>query len=333
MNDTAPTWRRSRSPAVAPPPDDLRHGVRLERELHPADQPRRGGARQGLADRQDARRPVAEARRTPGRCSASCGRSPASSSSSWAPRWATSWSGARNAAWTGACSTTRQRGGGIRRLVKDLNRVYRETPALWTQDTSPSGFRWITSEDSQHNTFSFLRFAPNGDAAGLRGELRGGPARELPHRPAAGRRLAARSINTDSELYGGSGVGNLGEVQAEEQPVARAQPSRSRCGCRRWARSGSNRRKAGARVRCQPGLSLRRWPGHRSRWHDELPPARRRPRCDVHGSRRWCHPRHRPGVRRHRPELRRHLRGEGRQAHQRQPGQERLRGRCGPTSS
>ncbi|WP_435869713.1 1,4-alpha-glucan branching protein GlgB [Actinoplanes xinjiangensis] len=104
--------------------------------------------------------------------------------------------------------------GGIRGLVKDLNRVYRETPALWTQDTSPSGFRWITSEDSHHNTFSFVRFAPNGDTLACIVNFAA-----VPHEgyriglPRAGRWTEV--INTDSELYGGSGVGNLGQVEAE----------------------------------------------------------------------------------------------------------------------
>jgi 1,4-alpha-glucan branching enzyme len=107
--------------------------------------------------------------------------------------------------------------GGVHTLVKDLNRVYRETPALWTQDTSPSGFRWITSEDSQHNTFSFIRFAPNGDPLVCVVNFAA-----VPHEgyriglPRPGR--WAEVVNTDSELYGGSGVGNLGSVEADPQP-------------------------------------------------------------------------------------------------------------------
>ena len=110
-----------------------------------------------------------------------------------------------------------RRGGGVHRLVQDLNRTYRETPALWTQDTSPSGFRWITSEDSQHNTFSFLRFAPDGDTLACVVNFAA-----IPHEgyriglPRTG--LWREAINTDSELYGGSGVGNLGEVHAEAVP-------------------------------------------------------------------------------------------------------------------
>jgi 1,4-alpha-glucan branching enzyme len=110
-----------------------------------------------------------------------------------------------------------QRGGGVHNLVKDLNRVYKDIPALWTQDTSPSGFRWITSEDSQHNTFSFLRFAPDDDTLACVVNFAA-----IPHEdyriglPRTG--VWREVINTDSELYGGSGVGNLGEVHAEALP-------------------------------------------------------------------------------------------------------------------
>ncbi|MEV6495607.1 alpha amylase C-terminal domain-containing protein, partial [Actinoplanes sp. NPDC051633] len=109
------------------------------------------------------------------------------------------------------------KGGGIRRLVQDLNGVYKQIPALWTQDTSPSGFRWITSEDSQHNTFSYLRLSPSGDMLAAVVNFAAVPHEGyrigLP-RPGVWREV----INTDSELYGGSGVGNLGEVHAEEIP-------------------------------------------------------------------------------------------------------------------
>jgi 1,4-alpha-glucan branching enzyme len=107
--------------------------------------------------------------------------------------------------------------GGLHGLVKDLNRVYRETPALWTQDTSPAGFRWITSEDSQHNTFSFIRYTPDGEplacvvnfaAVPFEGYRIGLPRTGTWH----------EVINTDSALYGGSGVGNLGQVEAEARP-------------------------------------------------------------------------------------------------------------------
>jgi 1,4-alpha-glucan branching enzyme len=106
---------------------------------------------------------------------------------------------------------------GLQRLVKNLNETYRATPAIWSQDTRPEGFRWITSEDSYHNTFSFLRFAPNGDTMACVVNFSA-----VPHEdyriglPRTG--TWHEVINTDSENYGGSGVGNLGAVEAEPLP-------------------------------------------------------------------------------------------------------------------
>jgi 1,4-alpha-glucan branching enzyme len=113
---------------------------------------------------------------------------------------------------------------GVHRLLTDLNAVYRATPPLWTQDTTPAGFRWLSAEDSANNTFSFLRLAPNGDQVACVVNFSA-----VPHEnyriglPRAG--TWAEIINTDSQLYGGSGVGNLGAVRTEDkqwhgQPVS-----------------------------------------------------------------------------------------------------------------
>ncbi|GAA1026000.1 1,4-alpha-glucan branching protein GlgB [Virgisporangium ochraceum] len=105
---------------------------------------------------------------------------------------------------------------GVHRLLADLNAVYKATPALWTQDHSPSGFRWLSAEDSANNTFSFLRLAPNGEQVACVVNFSA-----LPHEnyriglPKQGTWLEI--VNTDAETYGGSGVGNLGRVETEEQ--------------------------------------------------------------------------------------------------------------------
>ena len=59
---------------------------------------------------------------------------------------------------------------GIQSLVRDLNRAYRESPALWTTDSDPAGFSWIDANDSSNNVFSFVRGA--GRQATARGRLR-----------------------------------------------------------------------------------------------------------------------------------------------------------------
>ena len=107
---------------------------------------------------------------------------------------------------------------GVQRMVKDLNEVYARTPALWTQDTSGAGFRWIEPNDSGNNTFSFVRYGDNGELLVCVVNFS-----TQPHdtyrlgMPRAGRWLEI--INTDAEMYGGSGVGNLGSVKAIDTPA------------------------------------------------------------------------------------------------------------------
>ncbi|MDQ3664446.1 MAG: alpha amylase C-terminal domain-containing protein, partial [Actinomycetota bacterium] len=106
---------------------------------------------------------------------------------------------------------------GIKALVGDLNRTYRESPALYTQDHDPAGFAWIDANDAAGNVFSFLRSGTDGSSLVCVANFSGGPHENyqvgLPH---AGRWREA--LNTDAESYGGSGVGNLGEVVAEPTP-------------------------------------------------------------------------------------------------------------------
>jgi 1,4-alpha-glucan branching enzyme len=106
---------------------------------------------------------------------------------------------------------------GIRQLVGRLNLLYRAHPALFTQDTHPEGFSWIDANDSAGNVLSFLRRGVDGSVLACVANFAGTPHHDyrvgLPH---AGRWREV--LNTDAEEYGGSGVGNLGKVAAEERP-------------------------------------------------------------------------------------------------------------------
>ena len=46
---------------------------------------------------------------------------------------------------------------GVQSLVRDLNRVYRATPALWEVDFDPAGFRWLEANDAANNVVAFAR--------------------------------------------------------------------------------------------------------------------------------------------------------------------------------
>jgi 1,4-alpha-glucan branching enzyme len=103
---------------------------------------------------------------------------------------------------------------GVQSMVADMNRLYKKLPPLWEQDNVPEGFRWIDANDADNNVFSFYRTSASGDhlvcVANLAPVPRHGFRVGLPKK---GR--YAEVLNTDADLYGGSGVGNLGSVLAE----------------------------------------------------------------------------------------------------------------------
>ena len=105
--------------------------------------------------------------------------------------------------------------GGLLRMVGDLNAIYRSHRALYSQDTSPAGFEWIDANDAAGNVLSFLRWGDDGSVLACLANFAGNPYENyrvgLP-RPGPWHEV----LNTDSEIYGGSGVGNLGEVIADE---------------------------------------------------------------------------------------------------------------------
>jgi 1,4-alpha-glucan branching enzyme len=107
---------------------------------------------------------------------------------------------------------------GIQRLVRDLNRLYKDEPALWQVDSDPSGFWWIEPNDADANVVAFARQSQDGErvlvfVANLSPVPREGYRIGLPR--------ATRwreAINTDSTFYGGSDLGNLGSVEPEPIP-------------------------------------------------------------------------------------------------------------------
>jgi 1,4-alpha-glucan branching enzyme len=107
----------------------------------------------------------------------------------------------------------------VHTLVRDMNRIYRETSALWSLDTEGSGFDWIDANDSANNVFSFVR-KPKDPGDGPLVCVANFSA--VPHHdyrlglPQAG--AWSEVLNTDAGVYAGSGVGNLGVVQAEDGP-------------------------------------------------------------------------------------------------------------------
>ncbi len=107
---------------------------------------------------------------------------------------------------------------GAQALVADLNRLYKNSPALWQADYDHAGFSWIDCNDRDNSVLSFLRQTADGKnqtvvilnltpvpRAGYRiGLPRGGKWREV--------------LNSDAGIYGGGNTGNGGALEA--QPVA-----------------------------------------------------------------------------------------------------------------
>jgi 1,4-alpha-glucan branching enzyme len=107
---------------------------------------------------------------------------------------------------------------GMQRLVKDLNALYRASPALYEQDFTGAGFEWIDHEDARRSLLAFVRKARDGAmvlvvsnfAPVVHHGLRLGV-------PVAGRWL--EKLNTDSAYYAGSNVGlPLGVALSEAVP-------------------------------------------------------------------------------------------------------------------
>jgi 1,4-alpha-glucan branching enzyme len=108
---------------------------------------------------------------------------------------------------------------GLRRLVRDLNRIYGSEPALWEADGEAAGFQWIDANNALDNTVSFIRrsLTTGGElicAGNFSPVVRENFRLALPK---AGKyRLV---LNTDNEVYCGSGVGMVQSITAEQTPI------------------------------------------------------------------------------------------------------------------
>ena len=102
---------------------------------------------------------------------------------------------------------------GVRLLVRDLNRVYREKPALHARDCEPEGFEWLIADDAENSVFAWQRRAPGENPVAVISNFT--PVLRHDYRvplPAAGK--WREIVNTDSQAYGGNGQGNAGSVEA-----------------------------------------------------------------------------------------------------------------------
>ena len=107
---------------------------------------------------------------------------------------------------------------GLQRWVKDLNRICRDEPALHELDFTPDGFEWIDFSDRENSVLSFLRKGRSPSDALL-------VVCNMTPVPRPGYRVGVPAggfwkeiLNSDAGLYGGSGQGNLGGLEARPIP-------------------------------------------------------------------------------------------------------------------
>jgi 1,4-alpha-glucan branching enzyme len=106
---------------------------------------------------------------------------------------------------------------GVQSLVRDLNALYRNTPALYKEDFHPAGFEWIEAKDADNSVIAFLRKADHTPPVLVVCNFT--PVVRYDYRVWVPRPGKWRErINTDGKDYGGGGVGNQGVVEAEAVP-------------------------------------------------------------------------------------------------------------------
>ena len=123
---------------------------------------------------------------------------------------ASEWSESRGLDWWALDQPANQ---GIQDLVANLNQLYAKHPALWELDHEPAGFSWIDGGNADANLLSFKRQDSAGNSIVAVINFSGSPHHDfILGLPQAGE--WEEVLNTDSESFGGSGVGNFGLVEA-----------------------------------------------------------------------------------------------------------------------
>ena len=106
---------------------------------------------------------------------------------------------------------------GLQLMMRDINHLYREVPALYELDFDAAGFQWLDCNDAERSILSFIRRDKHGGEVVV--AMNFTPVPRDFYRlgvPRAGR--YRELINTDSQIYGGSDVGNHGGIEAEARP-------------------------------------------------------------------------------------------------------------------
>ncbi|MBC7461513.1 MAG: 1,4-alpha-glucan branching protein GlgB, partial [Thermoleophilia bacterium] len=109
---------------------------------------------------------------------------------------------------------------GMLTLIGDLNRIYRDVPALHQLDVDPAGFSWVDASDSTNSVFAYLRHGRDAAEPPVLVVLNATPVVREHYQlgvPLGGQ--WRELLNSDATTYGGSGVGNQGGVEAAAAPL------------------------------------------------------------------------------------------------------------------
>lgn len=105
---------------------------------------------------------------------------------------------------------------GVKKLVSDLNRLYRQETALYQRDAEPMGFQWLIGDDSSNSVYAWLRWSKEGDPLLV--------VANLTPVPREGYRVGVpfegtwvELLNSDAEMYAGSNMGNGGGVHTQDE--------------------------------------------------------------------------------------------------------------------
>ncbi len=128
---------------------------------------------------------------------------------------------AQNTEWNEAQSLNWELGdtpshAGVRQMLRQLNRVYREHPALWAEDFTPAGFEWLEANDGDRNVLAYLR--KGGDEELVVVASFSGTPHEGYRVGVPGQGDWVELLSTDHPDFGGSGVVNTGALTAEPVP-------------------------------------------------------------------------------------------------------------------
>jgi 1,4-alpha-glucan branching enzyme len=108
---------------------------------------------------------------------------------------------------------------GVQKVLRDLNQLYKAEGALHQRDAEPGGFQWLIGDDRANSVFAFLRHGRPGTAPIL-AICNMSPVPRPHYRVGVPRAGVWQEIfNSDATVYGGSNVGNGGEVIASGKPM------------------------------------------------------------------------------------------------------------------